>query len=557
MKKCYLRIAVVILVILILTSVLGACRKDSDGDSQSETKQASSSVAKTEAKTTAKSVATASGAASETANATTVATATSAAGASTEVVESITEESTADDTTASQNESQQSDWAQDIKVSGLEGIVDEGTDLKGATIVLGTWGERYNPIDSPEALPELAIWARRLKAAEEKYNFKLELYVEPGQNSTNYRKNMIQQAMSGVVICDIFRTASSYDFPSNVKNKVIVPLDEYIDYEMPIFKSNKYLYNGSLWKGRHYGITFEFRYACEYLIYNKDLLDRTGQPDILDLVEMNQWNWGTFLDIAKATTIDINGDGIIDQYGVASHSNWYIFKYFLYSNGLTSGAECDENNNVYLIINSPAALRTFQFVSDLAFVHKVYKKSSSTVGVGDYYKGLIAMQVHNFGGVNRDALAAGMYSTRLAPMPIGPDATFYTNTNASQFYVVSIATKYPKEVAQIFAESMIVWNEDASDWSDEVKEIRSKYFPPDWEWSTSNPARMISTEREFKLVYEMMFPYFKPDFTDGFTNLSSRMQALIADPLLKGEKSVNQAVDSAIPELQAIIDEQS
>ncbi len=542
------RMLAILVAAFMVAAYAGACTKKDDDTS------ASATAAKTSAATVAKTTAKATAAVSATASAKASASASTSEGGATGEIQQGNGDTTVEEETGGETDS--SDWAEDIKVE-IGALVDAGTDLGGRTVTLGSWSLSYWAEDSPKAEPEMVIWARRIKAAEQKYNFKYATYMEPGNNSTNYRKNMIQQAMSGVILADIFRTASSYDFPSNVRNNIIVPIDEWVDFENPIYKANAYMYNASLWKGRRYGINVWFRYACEYLQYNKDLIDRAGQPDILDLAEAKQWNWSTFLDIAKATTLDFEGDGIIDQYGVAAHNSWYIFKYFLYSNGLTSGAEYNPvTNDVYLILRTPAAIRTFQFVSDLAFVHKVYKQSSGTIGYGDYYKGKIAMQVHNYGGVNRDALKAGMLSTRLAPMPMGPDATNYTNTNASQFYVISVVTKNAKEIAQIFAETMIVWNEDGTNWSDEVMEIREKYFTPDWDWNEANPVRMYSTEREFDIVYKAMYPYFKPDFTDGFTNLSSRMQTLIANPLLAGTMSVMQAIDSAEAELLSIIDAQ-
>ncbi|MDD5603541.1 MAG: extracellular solute-binding protein [Eubacteriales bacterium] len=543
-RNAIIKSIAVILSALMIVSVIGACAKDDD------TPATTSAAAKTTA-SAAKTTVKASTAAS--ASKTTAAAETEGAAATQEIAQGDVTEEIAEET---EGETSEGDFAEDIKVT-IGALVDPGTDLGGRTVTLGSWSASYWAEDSPTAEPEMVIWMRRIRAAEQKYNFKYETYMEPGNNSTNYKKNMIQQAVSGVILADMFRTASSYDFPSNVRNNIIVPIDEWVDFENPIYKANAYMYNASTWKGRRYGVNVWFRYACEFLQYNKELLDRAGQPDILDLVEQNQWNWSTFLDIAKATTVDYDGDGIVDQYGVAAHNSWYIFKYFLYSNGLTSGAEYDEKSqDVYLIIKTPAAVRTFQFVSDLAFVHKVYKQSSGTLGYGDYYKGKITMQVHNYGGVNRDALKAGMLTTRLAPMPMGPDATFYTNTNASQFYVISSVAQNKKEIAQIFAETMIVWNEDGTDWSDEVMEIRNKYFTPDWDWNSANPVRMYSTQRENELVYKMMYPYFKPDFTDGFTGLSSKMQSLIANPLLKGEMSVMQAIDSAESELTAIIDAQ-
>lgn len=357
--------------------------------------------------------------------------------------------------------------------------------------------------------------------------------------------------MSGVVLCDVFRTASSYQFPMFVKNNVIIPLDEYIDYEAPIFKNNSYLYYGSLWKGKHYGVTYQFNPVPEHFFYNKDVLDREGQPDILDLIEADNWNWSTFLDIAKNCTRDIDGDGITDQYGLTSQNNLYFFRYVFASNGLTAGVEVDSNSQVYLNINTPAAVRALQFMSDLSFVHKVYKQDPATTGV--YAKGKAAMLIYNSGTANNKFLLEGM-NTYMANMPKGPDAEHFENVGASQFYVVSSACKDPGPVIKAFTETCILWTEDL-DYIPEYKELESKYYSADWTWSPNNTARRMSTEREFNLVYKRMYQYFKPDFSGGFTNFENRVTKLLVDSILNGSMSVSQAIDSSISELQSIIDE--
>ncbi len=55
-------------------------------------------------------------------------------------------------------------------------------------------------------------------------------------------------------------------------------------------------------------------------------------------------------------TNDLDGDGIIDQYGIITASNWLIFKYLLGLNGMPSGAYLDSDNYVQLITKSPAAI---------------------------------------------------------------------------------------------------------------------------------------------------------------------------------------------------------
>ena len=83
---------------------------------------------------------------------------------------------------------------------------------------------------------------------------------------------------------------------------------------------------------------------------------------------------------------------------------------------------------------------------------------------------------------------------------MGPAVDYYTNINASIFFVVSSACKYPEEVTKIFLDACLLWNEDGKDYIQEVKELEAKYYPADWQWNSSNPNRMMTTEREYRTV---------------------------------------------------------
>ncbi len=541
------------LLFFVMTIIFGACTKGGDGQRQSQsagTKTTASISSSTAVKTSAKAVSTNATAASKTgtgANAGASVNAAQADGNS--ALDAVPNDNSQTDS-QEDDSANQNGWAGNISAGELGGIAGDNIDLHGATIVAGTWSPATVPYDLETENPDEVIWARRIKAAEEKYNFKMEWYVEPGGNSTNYINKLITQAVSGVKLCDIFRTATSYQFPMFVKNKVIVPLDGYLDYESAVIRMNKMMYKGSYWKGSHYGISSSFRTAYQFLMYNGEMLEREGQPDILSLVENMQWDWTSFLEIAKNCTRDTNADGIIDQYGVTAPSEWYLCKYFLYSNGLTSGVEVTADNKAYLIINSPAAIRTFQFISDLTFIHKVFKKESVTTGA--YPKGNAAMMINNWCGPNTVLINNGMKSY-VAPMPMGPDTVNYNNTNAVQFYVVSAQCPIPGETAKVFFDTGLLWTED-EDFIPEVKVLMEKYYPADWSWNPSNPARLISTEREYIINFTNAFKLLKPDYTDGYPNLSKKMETLISIPVMTGEKSVVQAMNSAESELQAIID---
>lgn len=429
------------------------------------------------------------------------------------------------------------------------GIVKGNVDLGGATIQVHSLTNAFFPADTPDKTPHYRTWIRFLNKAQEKYNCKFEFTAEPGSSATNMIQNLITASVSGIKYTDICRMLSSYQLPALIKSKAILPLNDYIDFETPIIKNNKYLYEGCKWEGVHYGILNEFKCVSWTFMYNKSILDRCGQPDILDLAEKDNWTWDTFLEIAKNCTRDLNGDGFIDQWGAATTSNWYLTKYMLFSNGLTSGVNVSDSG-VEVIINTPPAIRTFQFISDLTFVHKVVKIDSTAGSAnGVYMTGKAATLIYNWYGPNRTLIQQGADYVFMAPLPKEPDTEHYGNSNPASLYVLSSVCDKPAEKIQVFTEASILWTEDMK-YVPEFYELGSDEFY----YSPENPNRWMTTFREQYYGDIMTFEYFVPDFTEGFPAFATKMNSLIAYPIMMGEKGVMQAVDTALPVLQGIVD---
>ena len=62
--------------------------------------------------------------------------------------------------------------------------------------------------------------------------------------------------------------------------------------------------------GHLFGLASTFTPYVMY--YNRDLLDAQGIP-----VPAADWTWEEFLDLARRTTLDLDGDGATDQYGIS------------------------------------------------------------------------------------------------------------------------------------------------------------------------------------------------------------------------------------------------
>ncbi len=195
-----------------------------------------------------------------------------------------------------------------------------------------------------------------------------------------------------------------------------------------------------------------------------------------------------------------------------------------------------------------------QFASDLSFVHKVYISEKAVGGViPSYLNGQTAIFINNTANApNKLCLNNGMQSY-CAPLPMGPDVDDYTNINTSGFFFISSLCEKPEEVTRIWAEVNLLWDENLKP-IPELAELVRTTVPVEFEWSSGNPNRYISTEREYILNYVDQWPRYRMDFTDSFPNLTTNISNLIGTPILNGTKSVTQAIDSAESVLQSLID---
>ncbi len=62
--------------------------------------------------------------------------------------------------------------------------------------------------------------------------------------------------------------------------------------------------------------------------YNRDLFDAVGLP-----YPAVDWSWDDFLATAQALTVDLDGDGTIDQYGLGTDASLYRLAPFIWQNG--------------------------------------------------------------------------------------------------------------------------------------------------------------------------------------------------------------------------------
>lgn len=182
---------------------------------------------------------------------------------------------------------------------------------------------------------------------------------------------------------------------------------------------------------------------AQVIYYRKDLFEKAG---IKLPTTFNEW-----LEAAEAMTVDTNGDGNIDQYGVSivggMPPNYIFFSPILWANG---GDFFDENNNV--VIDSPKAIEALEFYGKLAKFAPPGVTNADNIEVAKQFaNGLTAMCMY-FGRmlttIDRDnpSLASKI---DIIPTPVGPSGTTPVVRSSANDFIVFSGTKHP-EIAKEF-----------------------------------------------------------------------------------------------------------
>lgn len=263
-----------------------------------------------------------------------------------------------------------------------EGPEEATMDMQGATITIGAWWDA-DPRNIAEA--DRTLIAQKevelIEAAEAKYNVKIEyVTVDYGQIVEQFTTS----SLAGEPFADIVRMELFWMFPKLVVDGFIAPLDDYITIDEG--KVPKWMLEGGSYEGKQYGLV-NGNPSAFGLWYNKTLFARLGLDDPYELQQKGEWTWDQFVEIAKKATVDTDGDGTIDVYGIAGGTR-DIFHQFVYSNQASIDAAAD--GSPQFALDSPNAMEAVQAFYDLYNTHKVVDTSGEDSNQ-QFIKGKVAM----------------------------------------------------------------------------------------------------------------------------------------------------------------------
>ncbi len=177
--------------------------------------------------------------------------------------------------------------------------------------------------------------------------------------------------------------------------------------------------------------------------YNRGLFDAAGLPNPSD-----DWTRDEFLAAARALTVDTDGDGRIDQYGLGVEPNLFRLAPFIWQDG--GELVDDPANPTRLTLDSPAALSAFQWFVDLQVKENVVPDAvaeSAESSESRFLHGRLGMLLNSRRGVPTYRTITS-FDWDVAPLPRGRQPAGILHSDG---YCMAAATK-DKEAAWTFIE---------------------------------------------------------------------------------------------------------
>lgn len=189
---------------------------------------------------------------------------------------------------------------------------------------------------------------------------------------------------------DVMRLANSY-FPVFVEKNALIPLDEYIERdkaEIDVGDFYPTALMGCEAEGHICGLPVDI--AGWAIYYNRGIFDRAGLP-----YPPKSWTWETFLDVARKLTQDLDGDGIIDQYGAYVKVKMGVIELLAGQ----SGAMILNQDNSRCLFNTPEGQAVIQLLYDMIVKYGVVPPPDVRAGQNLFAAEKVAMVLLTRGDV--------------------------------------------------------------------------------------------------------------------------------------------------------------
>lgn len=315
-------------------------------------------------------------------------------------------------------------FAEDYSVQGKPFDFDQDFDLGGRTVTFVGSVDALGWNDSASVTQKItAVSPERVKEAEEKFNCKIESLLVPANEATPTRLARLLSGESGL---DVWVGVATPAFEGSIGQQIFFPVSDILPQEYwealpPMhYASAKTLeYRGKIFG---FGAVGSGVVNLSFLAYNKTIIERDGLPDPYELYQNGEWTWQAMMDLAQQATVDLDGDGKVDRYGLAYIASTDSLGRLAYSNN-ASFTKTDESGRIVFSFDEPNALEAMRFHKEMVDL-KVMAPSGDPISQFMNGQAVMDLGMMPWYMMYRYPNMSDEYG--LVPVPMGPSSDSYT-----------------------------------------------------------------------------------------------------------------------------------
>lgn len=384
----------------------------------------------------------------------------------------------------------------------------------------------------------------RLEKVEEAFNCKIE-FVQVDWDGAEHR--ILASIIAGDPVGDLIYITNRW-LPLLAGNGALLPLDDILTEEyyasLPgSHKNMRELY--SSYQGKAYGISVNGSYqrnmdigSAQGWIYNRDLFVQAGLPTPNELQNEGRWNWETMKELAIALTQDIDGDGVVDIYGVGARLDpWPIEQEMaVYANG--GGIIKFVDGKAVFAMNDPEAIEAIEMWKELDQVHGCVMAGDKYDIRAEFNQGKVAMFRLDLYALPDHAKEVD-FDYGWVFFPMGPRATDFVNPVwGMDMFVLPVSCQEPEAMAELvdmLFETTAKYR-DIDAYEDEYVE----YFLP-----------YVKDLDSLETIKQMLH---KARLWDNVPGLANELNEALVKATM-GSGSAKSEMDAVAPVIQSLLDE--
>ena len=113
------------------------------------------------------------------------------------------------------------------------------------------------------------------------------------------RYDKLAESISSGEGIDLFFAGNGDAIPKGAIREMFIPVDDYIEFESPLWKDVKDINDSLLWNDKHYTAVVQTTGDSVAVLYNRKTMQEAGLEDPAVLYENDEWTWDTFQEMLE------------------------------------------------------------------------------------------------------------------------------------------------------------------------------------------------------------------------------------------------------------------